>query len=51
LRADALDAINHPLWGTDPVITPTSPTFGQLLLNNGQFNEPRQIQLCARLVF
>lgn len=51
LRADALDAINHPLWGNDPVLSPTSPTFGQLLLNNGQVNEPRQIQLSARLVF
>jgi hypothetical protein len=51
LRVDALNAVNHPLWGGDPVITPTSPTFGQLLLNNGQTNEPRQFQLSARLVF
>jgi hypothetical protein len=39
------------LWGGDPVITPTSPNFGQLLLNNGQTNAPRQFQLSARLVF
>lgn len=51
LRADALDALNHPLWGGNPVIVPTSPNFGKLLLNNGQTNEPRQIQLSARLVF
>jgi hypothetical protein len=51
LRVDALDALNHPLWGGDPVISPTSPTFGQLLLNSGQTNEPRQLQLSARLVF
>jgi len=51
LRADALDALNHPLWGGDPVITTTSPNFGKLLLNNGQTNEPRQIQLSLRLVF
>jgi hypothetical protein len=51
LRVDALDALNHPLWGGDPVISTTSPTFGQLLLNSGQTNEPRQLQLSARLVF
>ena len=26
-RADALNALNHPLWGGDPVIAPTSPNF------------------------
>jgi hypothetical protein len=51
IRADALNAMNHPLWGGDPVNTPTSPNFGQLLLNNGQTNSPRQFQLSARLVF
>jgi hypothetical protein len=51
LRVDALNALNHPLWAGDPVISPTSPTFGQLLLNNGQTNEPRQLQFSARLVF
>jgi hypothetical protein len=51
LRVDALDALNHPLWGGDPTISPTSPTFGQLLLNSGQTNEPREFQLSARLVF
>ena len=51
LRADALNALNHPLWGGDPTIVPTSPSFGQLLLNNGQTNEPREFQLSARFVF
>jgi len=51
LRADALNALNHPLWGGNPVITPSSPNFGQLLINNGQTNEPREFQLSARLVF
>ena len=51
IRADALNALNHPLWGGNPVISPTSPTFGQLLLNSGQTNEPREFQLSARLVF
>lgn len=51
MRVDALDAPNHPLWGGDPTVSPTSPTFGQLILNSGQTNEPRQLQLSARLVF
>jgi hypothetical protein len=51
LRAEAMNAMNHPLWGGDPVIVPTSPNFGKLLLNNGQTNEPRQVQLSLRLVF
>lgn len=50
-RADALNALNHPLWGGDPVIGTTSPNFGQLQLNNGQSNEPRAFQLSLRLVF
>jgi hypothetical protein len=51
LRVDALNAINHPTFGSDPVISPTSPQFGQLLLNNGQSNESREFQLSARLIF
>ncbi len=51
LRADALDAFNHPLFGGDPTISATSPNFGRLIRSNGQTNEPRQIQLSARLVF
>jgi hypothetical protein len=51
LRADALDAFNHPLFGGDPTISATSPNFGRLIRSNGQTNEPRQVQLSARLVF
>jgi hypothetical protein len=51
LRVDALNAANHPLFGGDPVISPSAPNFGQLLLNSGQTNEPREFQLSARLVF
>jgi len=51
LRGEAINAFNHPLFGGDPVIAPTSPTFGQLVRNNGQTNAPRQIQLSGRLVF
>ena len=45
LRAEALNALNHPLWGGDPVLATNNPNFGKLLLNNGQTNEPRQGQL------
>lgn len=51
LRSEALDAFNHPLFGGAPNIPPTSPNFGRLIRNNGQTNEPRQIQLSGRLVF
>lgn len=51
LRADALDFFNHPLFGGDPTIVATSPNFGKLIRNNGQTNEPRQVQISARLVF
>ncbi|MCU1263166.1 MAG: Outer rane receptor for ferrienterochelin and colicin [Bryobacterales bacterium] len=51
LRGEAFNAFNHPLFGGDPVISPTSPSFGQLVRNNGQTNEFRQIQLSGRLVF
>jgi hypothetical protein len=50
-RADALNVMNHPLFGGDPTLAITSPNFGKLLLNNGQTNEPRQVQLSLRLVF
>ena len=50
-RADALNVMNHPLFGGDPTLATTSPNFGKLLLNNGQTNEPRQVQLSLRLVF
>jgi hypothetical protein len=51
IRAEALNAFNHPIFGGDPIIDPTSPNFGKLLRNNGQTNEPREIQLSARIVF
>jgi hypothetical protein len=51
LRGEAFNMFNHPLFGGDPVISPTAPNFGQLVRNNGQTNEQRQIQLSGRLVF
>ncbi|MGH9666327.1 MAG: hypothetical protein ACRD9L_18010, partial [Bryobacteraceae bacterium] len=51
IRAEAFDAFNHPIFGGNPVIVTSSPDFGKLLRDNGQTNEPRQIQLSARFVF
>jgi hypothetical protein len=51
IRAEAFNAFNHPIFGSDPVINPTSPQFGQLIRSNGQSNIPRTIQLAARFMF
>ena len=51
IRAEALNAFNHPIFGGDPVIDPTSPNFGKLLRNNGQTNEARELQLSGRIIF
>ena len=51
IRAEAFNALNHPIFGSDPVINPTSPQFGQLVRSNGQSNIPREIQLAARFIF
>jgi hypothetical protein len=50
-RVEFLNAFNHPIFGTDPTTSSTSPTFGQFVRSNGQTNVPRTIQLAARLVF
>jgi hypothetical protein len=51
IRAEAFNAFNHPIFGGDPIINPTSPQFGQLIRSNGQSNIPRTIQLAARFIF
>lgn len=51
LRAEFLNAFNHAIFGSDPVISTTSPQFGSLIRSNGQSNIPRTIQLAARLIF
>jgi hypothetical protein len=51
IRAEMLDAFNHPIFGGNPNITATSPLFGTLVRNSGQTNEPRTIQLSGKLVF
>jgi len=51
LRFDFLNAFNHPIFGQDPTVSFTSPTFGQLVRGNGQSAIPRTIQLAARFIF
>ena len=50
-RAEAFNLFNHPIFGGDPTLDPTSANFGKILRNNGQSNFPRQIQLGLRLSF
>jgi hypothetical protein len=51
IRAEFLNAFNHPIFGGNPVISTTSPQFGSLIRSNGQSNIPRTIQLAARFLF
>jgi hypothetical protein len=51
VRADFLNVFNHPIFGSDPNVNPTSPQFGQLIRSIGQSNIPRTIQLAARFTF
>jgi hypothetical protein len=51
IRVEFLNAFNHPIFGSDPNVSYTSTTFGQLVRKNGQSNVPRMIQLAARFVF
>jgi hypothetical protein len=52
LRFDFLNAFNHPIFGQDPVVSPSSPDFGRLVrTSTGQSAIPRTIQLAARFVF
>ena len=50
-RAEAFNLFNHPIFGNDPILDPTSANFGKILRNNAQSNFPRQIQLGARFSF
>jgi hypothetical protein len=51
LRAEVFNLWNHPIFGGDPSTSYTSTTFGQITVNNGQTNVPRQVELAGRLVF
>lgn len=50
-RAEVFNLTNHPIFGGDPTLDPTSANFGKLLRNNGQSNFPRQVQLGLRFSF
>jgi hypothetical protein len=50
-RAEAFNLFNHPIFGANPNTSYTATTFGQITVNNGQTNVPRQIQLAGRLAF
>ena len=51
LRVEAFNLWNHPIFGGDPSTSYTSTTYGQITVNNGQTNVPRQIELAGRLAF
>jgi hypothetical protein len=51
VRAEFLNVFNHAIFGSDPIVNPTSPQFGQLIRSNGQSNIPRTIQLAVRFTF
>jgi len=51
LRAEVFNLFNHPIFGGDPTTSYSSPTFGQIIRNNGQTNVPRQVELAGRLAF
>ena len=46
-RAEALNAMNHPLFA-NPNVDPTSSAFGGITVQN---NNPRRIQLSLKLIF
>ncbi|MEO8737104.1 MAG: carboxypeptidase-like regulatory domain-containing protein [Edaphobacter sp.] len=50
-RAEFLNLFNHPIFGSDPIVNPTSPQFGQLIRSKGQSNIPRTIQLAVNFRF
>ena len=51
LRVEAFNLWNHPIFGGDPSTSYTSTTYGQITVNSGQTNVPRQIELAGRLAF
>jgi hypothetical protein len=45
------NALNTPVFYGNPVLTPTDPSFGAVIRDNGQSNSPRQIQIRCRFTF
>jgi hypothetical protein len=50
-RFEAFNALNTPVFSSDPNLTPTSTNFGKIIRDNGQNNAPRSIQFGFRVMF
>ena len=51
LRLEAFNALNTPVFSSDPNLSPTSANFGKLIRDGGQNNAPRSLQFAVRLKF
>ena len=50
-RFEAFNALNTPVFSSDPNLTPTSTNFGKIIRDNGQNNAPRSLQFGFRFMF
>jgi hypothetical protein len=50
-RWEAFNALNTPVFSSDPNLTPTSTNFGKIIRDNGQSNASRSLQFGFRLMF
>jgi hypothetical protein len=50
-RFEAFNALNTPVFSSDPNLTPTSTNFGKIIRDNGQSNAPRTVQFGFRFMF
>ena len=50
-RFEAFNALNTPVFASDPNLTPTSTNFGRIIRDNGQSNAPRTLQFGFRVMF
>ncbi len=50
-RLEAFNALNTPVFSSDPNLTPTSTNFGKIIRDNGQSNASRSLQFGFRFMF
>ena len=50
-RFEAFNALNTPVFSSDPNLSPTSANFGKIIRDSGQNNAPRSLQFAFRLKF
>jgi hypothetical protein len=50
-RMEAFNALNTPVFSSDPNLTPTSTNFGKIIRDNGQSNASRSLQFGFRFMF